>query len=127
MKNSRDELQEMVMGKLDMESKVEDGMILKAIDEILVEQKSTLYLPLRLRFQYRKELFDSLRRLDVLSEVSDDPEVTEIMVNGPDHIFVEKGGIWKLLREDFPVKKNWKILYSRWLLMQIEESMRRIP
>lgn len=106
MKDSRDELQEMVMGKLDMESKVEDGMILKAIDEILVEQKSTLYLPLRLRFQYRKELFDSLRRLDVLSEVSDDPEVTEIMVNGPDHIFVEKRGNLEAFERGFSSQKK---------------------
>ena len=103
-------------------------MILKAIDEILVEQKSTLYLPLRLRFQYRKELFDSLRRLDVLSEVSDDPEVTEIMVNGPDHIFVEKRGNLEAFERGFSSQKKLEdIIQQMAAFMQIEESMRRIP
>lgn len=40
----------------------------------------------------KNRLFDSFRRLDILQELVDDPEVTEIMVNGKDHIFVERSG-----------------------------------
>lgn len=92
MSDWKSELQQMVVEKLNVEEKIEDETILKTIDEVLTDQKRVKYLPLGLRFQCRKELFDSLRRLDVLSEVSDDPEVTEIMVNGPNHIFIEKKG-----------------------------------
>ena len=40
----------------------------------------------------RKELFDSFRRLDILQELVDDPTITEIMVNGTEHIFDERQG-----------------------------------
>ena len=41
----------------------------------------------------QKELFDSFRRLDILQELVDDPTgITEIMVNGPEEVFVETEG-----------------------------------
>ena len=42
--------------------------------------------------QLRQELFYSVRKLDVLQELIEDETVTEIMVNGPDTIFVERAG-----------------------------------
>ena len=42
--------------------------------------------------QLRQELFYSVRKLDVLQELIEDETVTEIMVNGPDSIFVERKG-----------------------------------
>jgi pilus assembly protein CpaF len=49
-------------------------------------------LPLKEKVKLRQELFYSIRKLDVLQELIDDESVTEIMVNGPDAIFVERGG-----------------------------------
>ena len=49
-------------------------------------------LRLQERLLLQKELFDSFRRLDILQELVDDPEITEIMVNGPEEIFVESKG-----------------------------------
>ena len=40
----------------------------------------------------RKTLFNSLRRLDILQEFLEDETVTEIMVNGPERIFLEREG-----------------------------------
>ena len=40
----------------------------------------------------RKELFDSFRGMDILQPALEDPEVTEIMVNGLEGIYLEKGG-----------------------------------
>ena len=40
----------------------------------------------------RRELFHSIRRLDVLQELLEDTGITEIMINGPDRIFIEKNG-----------------------------------
>ena len=44
----------------------------------------------------RQELFYSVRKLDVLQELVEDESVTEIMVNGPETIFIERNG--KLMR-----------------------------
>lgn len=49
-------------------------------------------MPLKEKVQLRQELFYSVRKLDVLQELIEDESVTEIMVNGPDTIFVERGG-----------------------------------
>ena len=50
------------------------------------------YISLNEKLQLRQELFYSVRKLDVLQELIEDETVTEIMVNGPDAIFVERGG-----------------------------------
>ena len=39
-----------------------------------------------------KSIYNSIRGFDVLQDIIDDPAVTEIMVNGTSHIFVEKNG-----------------------------------
>ena len=49
-------------------------------------------LSLRTRGEMEQILFHALRKLDVLQELLDDDEITEIMVNGPGHIFYEKAG-----------------------------------
>ena len=46
----------------------------------------------------RQELFNAIRRLDILQELIEDPSITEIMINGPDDVFIERGG--KLSRAD---------------------------
>jgi pilus assembly protein CpaF len=44
------------------------------------------------RLALERRVFNSLRKLDALQELIDDPEVSEVMVNGPGHIFYEKAG-----------------------------------
>ncbi|MBQ7432483.1 MAG: CpaF family protein [Lachnospiraceae bacterium] len=73
----------------------------EVIDRVIRETSATSYLSVVQRRQYRKELFDTFCRYDVLSDVIEDPEVTEVMVNGPDRIFVEKNGILKRYEKQF--------------------------
>ena len=56
-----------------------------------------------------RELFDSFRRLDILQELVDDPRVTEIMVNGPDQVFVETGGKIGRWEKSSNPGSSWKI------------------
>lgn len=50
------------------------------------------YLPMEEKMRLVREIFNSIRRLDVIQELLEDPTVTEIMINGPKHIFIERGG-----------------------------------
>ena len=50
-------------------------------------------LSLHARETCEEQIFNSFRKLDILQELLDDPEVTEIMVNGAAHIFYEKHGV----------------------------------
>lgn len=71
---------------------LEDEELQEMIDAAVAAEAERSYLPLKSRLRLKKELFDSFRRLDILQELVDDPDITEIMVNGKDHIFIEKKG-----------------------------------
>lgn len=69
-----------------------DAEVEDTIDEVLLEQENLVTYPVELRRRLKKDLFDSLRRLDILQIFVEDSSVTEIMINGTEHIFVERGG-----------------------------------
>ena len=86
------ELQQKLMNRLDTSRELKDEEICEQIDRLLMEKSSGHYYSLKRRAQLRTELFNAVRKLDILQELVDDPEVTEIMVNGKDDIFIEKSG-----------------------------------
>lgn len=85
-------LRRMVTEKLDMTREISDDELYRQINSVLVSLSREGYFPLSERLYCRKALYDSFRRLDVLSEALDEEGVTEVMVNGPEQIFVEKEG-----------------------------------
>lgn len=109
-KKQNDELKEYlyqkIMEQVDMTVSVSDEALLELIDQILVKESKTQYITLPMKYQYRQELFDSFRRLDVLSEAIDDEDITEIMVNGVDQIFVEKKGRLEKFYKKFSSKEK---------------------
>lgn len=94
-------LRPLLLEEIDIASEPEDEKILELIDRLILEEEITRKLPVSRKTEVRRELFYSVRRLDVLQELLDDPEVTEIMVNGYDSIFVEKQG------KIFPFRKQF--------------------
>lgn len=85
-------LYQKIMERMDMTVSVSDRELMELIDEVIVKESKRRYITLPMKYRYRQELFDSFRRLDVLSEAIDDSDVTEIMVNGANQIFIEKDG-----------------------------------
>lgn len=69
-----------------------DEELLEIIDEIIIQQGKECYLPLSQRDELRKRLFNSIRKMDVLESLLEDKEITEIMINGWQNIFIEKDG-----------------------------------
>lgn len=86
------ELRRRVQEKIDFVKDLSDDEVAQTIDEVLLEQRELMIYPVELRRRLKKELFDSLRRLDILQIFVEDCSVTEIMINGKDHIFVEQDG-----------------------------------
>ena len=85
-------LRMLLMEKLDLARELTDEEILEEIDTLILERMRDSCLSLKEKAQLRQELFHSVRKLDVLQELIEDETVTEIMVNGPDAIFVERAG-----------------------------------
>ena len=86
------QLKEKVLGKIDYGREMTDREVEDVIDEVMLQEEAARMYPVRVRQRIRKELFDSLRRLDILQMFVDDPSITEIMINGKDCLFVEREG-----------------------------------
>ncbi|MCD7884413.1 MAG: CpaF family protein [Lachnospiraceae bacterium] len=71
---------------------VQDEEIYQNIDDLILESGMEYYIRLSDKTDLRQELFNSVRKLDILQELIDDDTVTEIMVNGTDGIYVERNG-----------------------------------
>lgn len=87
-----DEMRRRLLARLELEGAASDERIRELIDEEIVTENRREPIPLEWRIPLRAALFNSLRRLDVIQEFLEDETVTEIMVNGPDSIFIEQNG-----------------------------------
>lgn len=92
LQSLRERLKSRVMSEIDMTKNLEDAQIGKLIDRCITEETKGSYVPLKEKIGLRVELFNSLRRLDILTELLEDEAVTEIMVNSVSDIFVERDG-----------------------------------
>ena len=88
----RSELREMIVEQLQERSHMEDEELYEQIDGAISRKGREIFLSLKERLWLRNSLYDSFRRLDILQELLDDNEVTEIMVNGAGKVFLERGG-----------------------------------
>lgn len=89
---TEDELRTGIQRRISPLKEVTDADVMEQIDRMLLEDPDALRMSVRERLMLRKRLFDSLRRLDILQQLIEDESVTEIMVNGPGTIFVERSG-----------------------------------
>ena len=92
LQSLRERLKMRVTSELDLAREMADEDIARMIDWCIAEETRGQYVPLKEKVGLRVELFNSLRRLDVLTELLEDESVTEIMVNSVSDIFVERGG-----------------------------------
>lgn len=81
-----------VLERLDCSEDIEDAAVYQWIDEEMIAYSQDIYISLEQRNRLRQEIFNSLRKLDVLQELVDRSDITEIMINGTDNIFVEERG-----------------------------------
>ena len=100
-------LLERLAGSIDYSREVSDEEITELIDQVIVQEARHRLIRLEERQKLEKELFYALRKLDVLQELVEDATVTEIMINGPDHIFIEKSG--KLFRSEICFEDEQKL------------------
>ena len=87
-----EELHEKILERLDLSQEVDDDQLIELIHCVLEETGKENHIPLKEKTVLGKELFNAFRKLDILQELIEDDEITEIMINGTEHIFIEKEG-----------------------------------
>ncbi len=100
-------LRDKLLESIDYSRESSDEEIRDLIDEMLIRESREQPLSLQERGRLRKELFHAVRKLDVLQELVDDPGITEIMINGPDHIFIEQKG--RLIKSELHFESEEKL------------------
>lgn len=88
----KEELKQAVQERMDYGRDYSDEEVDELIDEIMLCREEIRLYPVETRRNLKREIFNSLRRLDILQSFVDDSSVTEIMINGTDSIFIEKNG-----------------------------------
>lgn len=88
----KEKLQQSVISNIDLTTEVSDEELLTVIDQILMERSKENYISMQEKRRLRRDIFNSIRRLDILQDLVEDPSITEIMINGADDIFIERNG-----------------------------------
>lgn len=95
-----------VLERLDYHKDISDEELIFFIDSEISEYKKIRYINISQRQKLKKDIYNSLRGLDILQDLVDDSEITEIMVNGCNDIFVEKNGSLYKLNKRFNSPKK---------------------
>lgn len=102
----RENIRNEVIEKMDLSSEVDDTNVMNLIDIVLLEYSEKIYLSISDKLLLKKEVYNSIRGLDVLSNLLEDEEITEIMVNGFKDVFIEKHGQIYKSKEQFSTKEK---------------------
>ena len=95
-----------MLARLDLSREIGDDELTELIFQVLDEESDGRYIPLKKKAELGRDLYNAFRRLDLLQDLIEDQEITEIMINGTKNIFVEKKG--KIYRTDkrFPSRSR---------------------
>ena len=90
--NGIQELRDRILDSIDLQNEIEDEEVRRVIGEQCHCYAREHMLTLTERMKLEQYLFHALRKLDILQELLEDEDITEIMVNGVSNIFYEKYG-----------------------------------
>lgn len=117
----KDILHNKLVEHLDYNKQLSDEEIETIIEDEILQRGREVYLSVEEKQQLKRELFNSFRRLDVLSGLLEDEEISEIMINGCKNIFIEKNGVLYKTNEVFSSEER-----LRNVIQQIVSSCNRM-
>lgn len=88
----KERIKQLVLDQVPLDSEIDEDRLLSIIDDNIGKAGSGGYIRFGERRRLRRDIYNSMRKLDVLQELLEDEDITEIMVNGTEHIFIEKAG-----------------------------------
>ena len=99
-------IRKLVVEKINAEATISDDELKSLIVDVVSQYYAGKKVSVNKRFEISKSIFDSIRGLDVLQKLIEDESITEIMINGPDNIFIEKDGKIVKSNERFSSKEK---------------------
>ncbi|NLY18115.1 MAG: CpaF family protein [Clostridiaceae bacterium] len=99
-----------------------DNKLISLVEEVVFEKTCHLYLDISEKKRLVDSVFNSMRRMDILEPLLNDPSITEIMINGPDNIFIERNGRSEKIPLHFETKEQLEDMIQR-IVSRINRSV----
>ncbi len=99
------EVKQYIMENLPI-SQMQDEELFEKIEAIVQGRIGNHYLPIQQKVDMIELIYSSIRGLGLLDSILKDDSITEIMINGPDNIFIEKAGKVIRLEERFESERR---------------------
>ena len=86
------EIKKNVSDHIDLQKDISDEELKERITEFVFEKSRQTYLSISEKKGIVERIFNAMRGLDILQPILEDQTITEVMVNGPNDIFIERNG-----------------------------------
>ena len=73
-------------------SKMEDDELEEKIEEIVAQKIGNVYCSIDQRVSIVQQVYSSIRGFGLLDSIISDDSITEVMINGPENVFIEQNG-----------------------------------
>ena len=94
-------------------SRLKDDELYIKLEKLVSEQLGEVYVPIQERVNLTDELYSSIRGLGLLDMIIKDDDITEVMINGTDEIFIEKSGKVERLNQSFESQRKLEDIIQR--------------
>lgn len=94
-------------------SRLKDEELYSKIEKLVSEQLGDVYISIKERVNLTDELYSSIRGLGLLDMIIKDDDITEVMINGTDEIFIERNGKIERLKQSFDSQRKLEDIIQR--------------
>ena len=106
------ELKSLVLTEFPL-STLSDEQLQNSIEELVDQRLAGQYVPIDRRVEMVRQIYSSIRGFGVLDTIMSDDTITEVMINGPDNIFIEKSGRLLRLERTFESERRLEDVIQR--------------
>ena len=94
-------------------SKLTDEALEEKVEEIVANKLSNVYCTIQERVEIVRQIYSSIRGFGLLDSIISDDSITEVMINGPENIFIEKNGRLQKLDKEFESQRRLEDIIQR--------------
>ena len=94
-------------------SQMDDDQLQEKVEEIVAQRIGNIYCPIDQRVSIVEQVYSSIRGFGLLDSIIKDDTITEVMINGPDNIFIEQNGRLFKLDKQFESQRRLEDVIQR--------------
>lgn len=94
-------------------SQIEDEELEERVEEIVEQKLEDVYCPIEQRVSIVRQVYSSIRGFGLLDSIISDDTITEVMINGPENVFIEQNGRLFRLDKQFESQRRLEDIIQR--------------